>query len=255
MFEKNLIYLPTCQSTNTHLACLSQEKHLPEGSIVYTFEQTAGRGQRGNTWESEPHKNLTFSLLLYPHFVALPEMFALSMATALGVYDFLMPYLPTHHLKIKYPNDLLVGEKKIGGILIENSLRGEHIEKSIIGIGLNINQLEFSNLRATSLLQNAPLPENTAVYNLFDCLQNLLNCLAKRYEMLKQQKLSEIKANFLAKSFRFNELCVYFTEAGEIHGKIIDIDFSGNVHLLTEIGTQKFHFKEIAFFPPPSVID
>lgn len=253
---KNLLYLPICQSTNTHLASLSQQEDLPEGTTVYTFHQTAGKGQRGNTWESEPHKNLTFSCLLYPKELALSDMFVLSMAVALGVYDFLACYLPADALSIKYPNDLLVGERKICGILIENVLRGEHIEKSVVGIGVNINQTNFQHPRATSLLQCAPLPAmavGEAGYDLETCLHELVECLAKRTEMLKLGKLLEIKANFLAKSFRFNELCTYFTAEGEIRGKIIDIDFMGNLHLETAMGVRKYHFKEIAFFPPESV--
>ena len=246
---KNLIYLPTCQSTNTHLAEISQSPALPEGTTVYTFHQTAGRGQRGNAWESQPNQNLTFSYLLYAKEVPLEQMFILSMATALGVYDFLQAYLPTEWLHIKYPNDILVKGEKIGGILIENSLKGESIEKTIMGIGLNINQLDFQYPRATSLCLHTK-----QTHQLENCLQELLTCLANQYELLKEKNYFQIKANFLAKSFQFNELCTYFTESGEMSGKIIDIDLAGVLHVETPVGVKTFGTKEISFFPPSELI-
>lgn len=246
---KNLVYLPSCQSTNTHLASLSQAKDLSEGTAVYTFEQTAGRGQRGNVWESEPKANLTFSYLLFPKYLPLTQLFALSMVTALGTHDFLSLHLPAQRIKVKYPNDVLVGSKKIGGILIENVLKGECVDKAVIGIGLNINQLVFENLNATSLLVENE-SSNKVVYALETCLHTLLDCLDKRYQMLKEQKYFEIKADFLAQSFQFNELCTYFTQEGEIYGKIIDVDMQGRLYIETKMGIQMFNFKEIAFFPP-----
>lgn len=249
MIGKNHIYLPICQSTNTHLAEIITQQSLPEGTVVYTFHQTAGRGQRGNVWESEPEMNITFSYLLFPQNLPLSQMFALSMVTALGVYDFLSQYLPTNDIHIKYPNDLFVGKKKIGGILIENVLKGENIEKSIIGIGLNINQIHFQNPRATSLLLESDMGRQ-GTYSLKTCLHELLDYLDIRYQMLKEQKYFQIKANFLAKNFQFNELCTYYTEEGDTTGKIIDIDWAGKLYLETNNGIKTYYFKEISFFPP-----
>ncbi len=247
---ENLIYLPICQSTNTHLAELAQQTDLPEGSTVYTFHQTAGRGQRGSRWESEPHANLTFSYLLFPEALPLEQMFALSMATALGVYDFLKGSLPEADISIKYPNDLYVGKQKIAGILIENALKGTHIEKSIVGIGLNINQIQFENPRATSLRLSATGLGRQGQYSLETCLREILLCLDKRYEILKLKKYFEIKVDFLAKNFQINELCTYYTSEGEVSGKIIDIDLAGKLYLETDKGIKPYYFKEIAFFMP-----
>ncbi len=249
MIGKKIIYLPTCQSTNTYLASQATQEDLPEGTLAYTFVQTAGKGQRGNTWESAPNQNLTFSYLLLPTFLPIADMFLLGMVTALGVHDFVAEWVGkgighlNKDVSIKYPNDVLVGKQKIAGILIENALRGENIEKSIIGIGLNINQTEFVNLRATSLSL-----ETGQTFDLETCLPTLVKYLGKWYEMLKEKKYIEIKANFLAKSFQFNELCTYYTPEGEIYGKIIDIDTAGKLHLDTEKGVRTFYFKEISFF-------
>lgn len=246
MIGKKKVYLPTCQSTNTYLASLASQEGLSEGYLVYTFEQTAGKGQRGNVWHSEPQKNLTFSYLLFPTMLPLADVFLLSMVTALGIYDFLAKYVSADELHIKYPNDMLVGKQKIGGILIENSLRGEQIERSVVGIGLNINQTAFQYPRSTSLLLQKNI---TGIFDLETCLQELIVCLDLWYEMLKEKKYIEIKANFLAKSFQFNELCTYYTPEGEIYGKIIDVDTAGVLHIETKTGLKTFHFKEISFFP------
>jgi BirA family transcriptional regulator, biotin operon repressor / biotin---[acetyl-CoA-carboxylase] ligase len=235
MIGKKMIFLPICQSTNTELARLASQEALLEGTTLYTHAQTAGKGQRGNSWESEPSQNLTFSYLVYPETLLVGEMFLLSMATALGVHEFVAREVGEAKVRIKYPNDILVGTQKIAGILIENSLKGENIEKSIIGIGLNINQTQFANPRAT--------------YTPETCLPRLLKDLDKWYKMLKEKKYTEIKANFLAKSFQFNELCTYYTKDREIYGKIIDIDTAGQLHLETNAGIECYFFKEIAFFP------
>lgn len=248
MIGKKTIFLPTCQSTNTELAYLASQEALPEGTTLYTHAQMAGKGQRGNTWESEPSQNLTFSYLLYPETLPIGEMFLLSMVTALGVLDFVECEVGKGSVRIKYPNDILVDGQKIAGILIENSLKGEAIDKSIVGIGLNINQTQFKNLRATSLrlvLKDRP----DAIYLPETCLPRLLKDLDKWYEMLKEKKYIEIKANFLAKSFQFNELCTYYTHEREIYGKIIDIDTAGQLHLETNTGIERYSFKEISFFP------
>lgn len=113
--------------------------------VVVTDNQTAGRGRRGNTWESEPGSNLTFSLVVYPRFLAPAAQFELSMLVSLGICNALDPYTEGQWVSIKWPNDIYFGDRKIAGILIENSL-GEHdIERSIIGIGLNVNQTEFKS--------------------------------------------------------------------------------------------------------------
>lgn len=133
------LHLEQAKSTNSYL--LERAASLPGGTVVYTYCQTAGRGQKGNSWESEPGKNLSFSVLLKRPALAANRQFHISEACSLAVYDFLSQY--TGGISIKWPNDVYWHDSKICGMLIENSLTGREIAYSIPGIGININQERF----------------------------------------------------------------------------------------------------------------
>ena len=135
-----LVILPVTASTNSWVAANSDT--LAHGDIVMAVEQTAARGQRGNTWEATPGLNLTLSMLLRPEGVEAARQFDISRAVALGTAEMLQELLEQEVL-IKWPNDIYVGDRKIAGILIENTLTGRLIDRSIAGIGVNINQEVF----------------------------------------------------------------------------------------------------------------
>ncbi len=137
------ISLPETGSTNTWLKEHADE--IPVPAVAVTDHQTSGRGQRGNTWEAEPGKNLTFSMLFKPEGVAPSGQFFISEAVCLGIVDTLRRYLPhPETVKVKWPNDVYAGDRKICGILIEHSLESASaIRHTIAGIGLNVNQKEF----------------------------------------------------------------------------------------------------------------
>ena len=135
------IRLNETTSTNSYLADLCQRQDVAELTCVYTAFQSAGRGQRGNSWESEPGKNLLFSFVTYPDFLEARRQFLLSQVTALALQEVLSQY--AEHIAIKWPNDIYAGDRKISGMLVENSLSGENVRTSVIGIGLNVNQTEF----------------------------------------------------------------------------------------------------------------
>ena len=122
-----------------------------EGAVLITSNQTAGRGQRGNSWESDPESNLTFSLLLKPTFLKPTDQFLLTIIISLAITDSLQHLQPEIPFKIKWPNDILAHGKKICGMLIENSLSNSTIQHSVIGMGININQQAFSISQAVSL--------------------------------------------------------------------------------------------------------
>lgn len=133
----------TVTSTNDRLAELCQEKEIKEFTTLMAEYQTSGKGQRGNSWESEYGKNLTFSTVFYPQTIDPASQFILSMAVASAICTALAHYVHADCLQIKWPNDIYWKDKKIAGILIENDLTGSQISQSIIGIGININQEEF----------------------------------------------------------------------------------------------------------------
>lgn len=147
-----IIWRDTCPSTNSDPAVLDPE--APHGLVVAAREQTAGRGQRGNTWESGPGLNLSFSIVLRPAGIHPARQFCISEAVALAVAETVEEELRSNGVDdpvyVKWPNDIYVGDRKICGILIENTITGTHIDKSVVGIGLNVNQREF--------LSDAPNP-------------------------------------------------------------------------------------------------
>ncbi|MDE6417654.1 MAG: biotin--[acetyl-CoA-carboxylase] ligase [Duncaniella sp.] len=136
-----VITLPTVGSTNTWMT--TEGADLPHGAVVRAVAQTAGRGQRGNSWEAEPGQNLTFSMMLRPEGIDAAAQFAVSEAVALGVADVLARHIPGEEITVKWPNDIYAGDRKICGILIENTLAGREIVRSVAGIGVNVNQRIF----------------------------------------------------------------------------------------------------------------
>ncbi len=239
-FGKNLVYLPSCQSTNDEAAQLLLKDTLHEGTIVITDNQTAGRGQRGNSWQTNIGQNFTLSLILKPHFLTATEQFKLNIAISVGIFDFLEPYLGTA-LKIKWPNDIYVGNKKLGGILIENALQNSRIESAIIGIGLNVNQSDFDSLNATSLGQFTG-----QFYDLDHLLAELLEQLEKSYLMLRNNKFNDLKVKYLQNLFRYQEKHWFEQNGGRFHGTIIGIDSLGKLAIDVE-GIKYFDFKEVRF--------
>lgn len=136
-----VIELQTATSTNSYLAAIAPSS--PHGTVVRAIEQTAGRGQRGNSWEANPGENITVSMLLRPAGILPAHQFVISQAVSVAIVKMLRRYLPSEDVSVKWPNDIYVGDRKICGILIENTLAGSRIEYSIIGIGLNVNQEIF----------------------------------------------------------------------------------------------------------------
>ena len=143
--NKNYTYIAETDSTNRLLKALLRDQPLPEGTVVRSGYQLAGRGQGSNRWESQKGRNLLCSILLRPIHVAIEEQFILSQMVALAILRSLQEALPEEAtaFNLKWPNDIYWNNRKLGGILIENSLRGSAITECIIGIGLNINQLQF----------------------------------------------------------------------------------------------------------------
>ena len=147
-----IIKLDATHSTNLYLKKLSVEKQLEDFTIVVTENQFEGRGQRGAVWQSEKGKNLTFSIFKRIGDLAIRHQFAIGMCTALAVYNCLDEY-GVPDLRVKWPNDIMSGQKKICGILIENTFASGIIKSAIIGIGLNANQTNFVGMEKASSLK------------------------------------------------------------------------------------------------------
>ena len=214
-----------------------------EGLLRITDHQTAGRGQRGNVWEAEPGQNLTVSLLLKPTFLTAAEQFWLNMAVSLGLYDTLLP-LTGPDLRIKWPNDLYVGDQKLGGMLIENTLHGYLIAWSVVGMGLNVNQILFQNDTATSLQLLNPLP---AGYDLPGLLSRLCETLEQRYLQLRSGRRNDLKVDYLQALYRYGKEHRFSSAGRQFWGTIVGVDPTGRLILSENGQLQYFGFKEVAF--------
>lgn len=240
----NLIKLEEVDSTNTYLSELASNKKLPDGTVVLAKHQLAGKGQRGNVWQAEKDKNLTFSILYYPGTMTINKQFSLTQAISLGVYDYLSG--KCKGVKIKWPNDLYVANKKIGGLLIKNSIKGDSIAQVIIGVGLNINQewFDLPNNKATSLKL-----ENSDLYRLDEELILLLTAIERRYLQWKNGHLAQLKTQYLEQLYLSQSWHIYQAASGHyFDGKIIGVDDDGLL-LLENLDGQvlTFNNKEIIF--------
>lgn len=236
-------YLPTCQSTNDEAANLIAHADPAEGMLVITDNQTAGRGQRGNQWEAKVGQNLTVSLMLKPTFLTAVDQFWLNIAVSLGIYDMLQPLLGDE-LRIKWPNDIYVGTQKLGGILIENTLHGYTMAWSIIGMGLNINQVEFEHSTATSLQLQAPLPN---AYDLTGVLSRLCETLEQRYLQLRAGQRDALKREYLNILYRYQEEHWFERDGKRFRGTIVGVEASGRLAIAENGEVHYFAFKEVSF--------
>jgi BirA family transcriptional regulator, biotin operon repressor / biotin---[acetyl-CoA-carboxylase] ligase len=190
--------LEQVDSTNSFALNLIKESSPAEGYLVWGKDQLAGRGQRGMVWSSEPRANLTFSIILCPHFLPLAGQFQLTKAIALAIAGFVSHILEDYtNVKIKWPNDVYVNNCKIAGILIENVLEQSTLKYSVVGIGLNVNQTVFD----PSIPNPVSLKFLTGKeFNPEDCLMQLCSFIEKQYLDLRAsdyEQLDEAYRNLL----------------------------------------------------------
>ena len=238
-----IIRIPQTASTNTYLLELTNEKKLAEGSLVVTDNQTLGRGQSGNSWESEPGANLTFSVILYPATVMASDQFIVSKAISLALFDFISEMVPDG-VSIKWPNDLYVGDKKIAGILLENFIEGAYLTKTIAGIGMNINQERF--------FSDAPNPVSLRqltgkTYPLENCLKILHARIAACYRMITEDA-EKINSNYLRHLYRFGKLSRFCADGLFFDATITGVNRYGMLEMTDANGEcRAFGFKEVRF--------
>lgn len=241
----NVIHFKELASTNSYASLLTGKESVGEGTVISAGYQTGGRGQAGNSWESEKNKNIIISIILYPSVVSPSDQFLISMIISLGICDFLNKH--TGGVKIKWPNDIYVNDDKIAGILIENSIIGNEIEHTIAGIGLNINQKKF--------LSGAPNPVSMCIltgieYDLGDCLELLLADLDVRYKQLLSGLHENIRTDYISMLYRYNEWHCFKSEGEFIFGRIVTINSYGQLLIEDREGKIKsFSFKEVEFMP------
>lgn len=241
--EHRIIYTEETTSTNTYIKdIIAREPETKNLTLVYTGFQTAGRGQRGNTWESEKGKNLTFSILIKPEALPANEQFLISEISSLAVRDLLMRYCTD--ICIKWPNDVYWKDKKICGMLIENSIDSSGLSYSISGIGININQEVF--------LSNAPNPVSLknitgVTYDLQAMINEFIKIISSWFSRLGNDK-DGIHLEYLSSIYRKDVEAMFRDKDGEFKGTIVDVEPHGLLVISDkEENIRKYGFKEIAY--------
>lgn len=212
--------------------------------IIWSEHQTAGRGQRGHAWHSVEGENVTFSVVLKPTFLPIVEQFLLSEIVALSLVETMARY--GIECRIKWTNDLYAGDSKLAGVLIEHSLNLDGIARTIVGIGLNINQREFP--------EDLPNPTSMSLltlekYDRREVLESFVQSLAVWYDKLAWGHKSEIEASYREKMYHLDEPHTYALPSGEeFTATIRGVRPSGELRLEHTDGTiREYAFKEVEF--------
>ncbi len=226
-------------STNEYAAKLIAKKSPMEGTIVSTDYQTKGKGQYGRKWAAQKNKNITLSVILKPG-IEVSHQFYLTMMVSLAIVETLKKYI-LPNATIKWPNDIYVREKKICGILIQNFISGNNISNSIIGIGLNVNQVEFN--------PSIPNPTSVAIeaqglVDLEDIKTALISSLNQYYRKFKQNPI-QLKKSYLNAMLGYQEKRSFMVDQEIFSGTIVGVDEIGRLCLKQNEDVKKFTLGEI----------
>ena len=234
----------TIDSTNTYLAELLKKGRLPEGFVVSASEQVQGRGQTHAKWKSEKGKPLLLSFVFYPTFLGLGDLFMLNKAITLGVSD-VLKRLTGEKISIKWPNDIYFRDRKICGILIENSINSSGIQHTILGLGLNVNQDDFPkelpNPTSIKLITGKEMDRDYV-------LTELCTSIEIRYLQLKRGEYLKLTGDFESILYRKDEW--HFFQSGRFvfEGMIKGVDSRGRLLVLLRNDLEKFYdLREIKF--------
>ena len=244
--KDSIINLATVDSTNSYLRDEAENlwnKHGEEGFIIVTAEhQTAGRGQRGNTWNSNAGENLLFSILVRPgESLKVTDQFLLSQAVSLAIHDAMQHY--NIDVNLKWPNDIYVGKRKLAGILLELDYTGNSVEQAIIGIGINVNQEEFPVMERIPVSIKMLKKESLALDGI---LTTIIDCFEHRYRQLHSNNRDVLATEYTKRLLGIDELHCFVDKNGRFEGVIKGVEKDG--HLIVQRkdgGCGRYAFKEI----------
>lgn len=236
-----IIKVNATDSTNTFLREIQRKNIFFENLCLVAYKQTKGRGQRGAGWISEPGKNLTFSLLFRNMELPANEHFKLNAATSLALLESLQK-TGIKDLSVKWPNDILSGNSKIAGILIENNLKNGKIKDSIIGIGLNVNQENFPGLPKAASLKSLSGKD----FDLDSLLKILVEEIEASFEGFKNQKIKDVLEKYHTHLFRIGKVSEFELPSGEsFSGTIRGVSMEGKLRVEQDGVEEGFLMKEV----------
>lgn len=239
---KKVIFLPECHSTNDLLIKKARESGEKEGLVIYSDYQTKGRGQRGNAWVAERGRNILMSILLKPAFLQPSLQYVLNLVAAMGVLGTLKSFLPEKEIKVKWPNDVYLNDKKIAGILVEGNIKGRQIDFAVVGIGLNLNQKGFGLTNATSVYLESGKEFDKEAF-----IEELVTQIENWYLDLVKNGLDNLKENYLNNLLWKGEMKTFQDNSGLFEGCIEGIDNSGKLVINTENQLRYYDVKEVRF--------
>jgi BirA family biotin operon repressor/biotin-[acetyl-CoA-carboxylase] ligase len=240
-----IIELDEVSSTNQYLYDLTVCQDVIHGTVVSAAYQSAGKGYGDASWESEAGRNILASIYLKEPCIPVEKQFYLSKVTSLAIRDILKAFCK--ETRIKWPNDILVRDHKIAGILIETIIEGKDLKSAVIGIGLNVNQEHFSpHIPAPTSL----MLETGQGADVKRLLQVLINCLRDRYEQLCRGEFNTIDLEYLANLYRYGEQTVFRESGHQFKATITGVRESGELELkVLSGGVRTYAFKEIQYGP------
>ena len=240
MLGRKIIQIECVDSTNNYVANLLSEGKIEHGTVILADEQTNGRGQRGSTWDSKAGENLIFSIFINTAIMSVKDQFVLTQIISVAVANLISKF--GIEADIKWPNDIYIKGKKIGGILIENQIKGSFLNGSIVGIGLNINQIDFDNLNATSLkLETGEfIPIQSAVFS-------LIKEINIGWDLIQTNQFEKINDLYLSKLWLLNKEANFIDQSGEFRGCIKGVSSNGFLIMQKTNALVQYDLKEITF--------
>lgn len=241
---ERLIILEEVTSTNDWLREKGKE-NLPDGTVVQAIHQTKGRGQMGSSWTAAPGENLTASIYLTPQDLTVSRAFYLSKIASISLVRTLQRRMPRKGVKIKWPNDVWVEQRKIAGILIENQIEGNKVGSCILGMGINVNQKDFGPelaSKATSLKQETFKEENIS-----QLLWDILSQFERTYALLKGQEWGQINREYLTHLLGYRSLVLFEREGQVFEARIEGVEENGRLRVRKGYTSETWDIKEVVW--------
>ena len=238
-----LLEYDSLESTNTFTQNLVSKSKPTEGTVVFTHKQTAGKGQYGRKWESKSGQNITLSIVLKPTFLAIKDQFYLNIVTSLAVANTIEHYIKTD-AKIKWPNDIYIGDLKTCGILIQNNISASQLISTIVGIGLNVNQTSFD--------PNIPNPTSLKLsthqeHEVGEVRDTLFGEYESAYLKLKDGDHEELMEAYQSRMYRIGVLSKFKIDEKIVEGKIDAINSMGQLVIEIDGRLESFSKTEIQY--------
>lgn len=230
---QNIIYFNRVNSTNTFAQELLKENLAPHGTVVVAEYQNRGRGQGNNFWISDPYKNLLFSVVFRTVTLNSADPFLFNKVITLSVYETLDKLLKRSDLRIKWPNDIYAGNRKLCGILIENNYSGQALNWSIAGVGINVNQ-PFEDYVLVNACSMCSLLGHETDREALLC--SLLENMEKRFDEYTAGNTAELEARFDSSLLGFGKRCEFEAPDGQLSAVIRGCDKAGRLLIQSDNG-------------------